>query len=120
MIAYTIDPARKLVRVLVTGSLAVDDALLHQSRLKADPAFDPIFSQITIFTNVLQHSLDAAALRSIAQNAPYGPGARRAFVLPNDLGYGLGRMFQAYADGTARGEVAIFRDEAEALAWALR
>jgi hypothetical protein len=120
MITYTIEPARKLVRVLVTGSLAVDDALLHQSRLKSDPAFDPAFSQITVFTNVSQPSLDAAGLQMIAQNAPYGPAARRAFVLPNDLGFGLGRMFQAYAEGTTRGEVAIFRGEAEALAWVLR
>jgi hypothetical protein len=120
MISYTIDADRKLVRVTVTGTLSVDDALLHQSRLKADPGFDPSFSQITIFVNVAQQALDAAGLRSIALNAPYQPGARRAFVLPNDFGIGLGRMFQAYSDGTAKGEVSIFRDEAEALAWVLR
>jgi non-heme chloroperoxidase len=73
MIAYTIDPARELVRVLVTGSLAVDDALLHQSRLKADPAFDPTFSQIRAL------ALNEPPAAGLLAAAPDGPAILKQF-----------------------------------------
>jgi hypothetical protein len=119
MITYTIDPTRRLVAVTVTGSLTLEDALMFQSRVKAHAAFDPTFSQITDCTNVAVHDLDASGLRAIAMNAPYKPGARRAFVVAKDLGFGLGRMFQTYSEDTSRGDVGIFRDYREALAWVL-
>jgi hypothetical protein len=118
-IDYAIDATRRLVLVTVYGALTVEEALAYQRRVRADPAFDPTYAQVCDLTGVTSENLSSGDLQTIAINAPYEPGARRAFVVRRDLGYGLGRMFQTFSASEPRGDVRIFRDIGEAMRWAL-
>jgi hypothetical protein len=66
----------------------------HQRRLGADPDFDASYSGLYDLSQVEQLAVTSAGTRSVAFQLPWGPGARRAVVAPDDLAYGMTRMLQ--------------------------
>lgn len=96
--------------------MADKEIIAHAETLKADPRFDRGFRQVGDFLSVNVILLTSAAIRSVAQNNPFPRDARRAFVVPSDEAYGLGRMFMLYLDADPN-EFAIFRELEPALEW---
>jgi hypothetical protein len=96
--------------------LTDDDLRKHQSELRADPAFDPALDQLWDFTGVADVEISPDTLRRLARARSYSATARRAVVVPTDLGFGLGRMFQMLHE-EAPEEVQIFRTLEEARRW---
>lgn len=90
-----------------------------QGQVGADPAYDPAFGILLDYRGVTRFALDRSDMRRIAGNTPQGPAGRRAFVMAGGLGFGLARMFEAYATLAGRGgAVRVFHDDMEAaLQW---
>ena len=116
---YKIDKERRFVMSSATGVLNRDYALAHQNRLLADPDFDPSYSQLMDFTHVAQIALTAADVEFLAVRNVFSPDSRRAILVPNDLGFGLGRMFEILRESAGEHGIRIFRNLEEALEWVL-
>jgi len=52
----------------------------------------------------------------MAKLNPFGPGARRAVVVTNDVVFGMARMYQILTDESSD-ELQIFRNMDDALRW---
>lgn len=101
------------------GVFDKEEAKAHRARLAADPDFDPSHSQLLDFTHVTQFDLTSADLRQLAEEDPFSRNSRRAFLVPNDLSYGLGRMYEIFREAGGEHGIRIFRNLEEALDWVL-
>lgn len=114
---YTIDVARSLIVVELTGALTGEELLQMQSQLIAESAFDPAMRQICDIRNGDVSGVTSDAVKLIASRSTDGlVRGRRAIVASPGLCYGLSRMFAAYAGGD-EDMTAVFSDIAEARRW---
>jgi hypothetical protein len=116
---YKIDKERRLVMTSGSGVFTLADALAHQGKLLNDPDFDPAFSQIADFTQFTHFNLSAGDVRKLAERTIFSPRSRRAMIVPNDLAYGLGRMFEMLRENEGETGIRVFRTLEEALEWVL-
>jgi hypothetical protein len=116
---YKIDKERKLVMSTGSGVLTLTDALVHQERLLGDPDFSPDFSQLLDFTHVARVELSAEEIRRLAQTTVFSANSRRAFVVDNDLKFGLARMFAVFRETLGENGIRVFRNLDDALDWLL-
>jgi hypothetical protein len=116
---YKIDRERRLVLSTGSGVFSLADARSHQEKLSKDPDFGPSFSQIADFTQVTRIELSADDVRLLAQRNLFSPDSRRAFIMPNELAYGLGRMYGILRELAGETGIRIFRTLEEALDWVL-
>lgn len=110
---YTIDKSKKMVFSVAHGILTDQDAFSHQDKLRNDPDFDPSFWQLADFTDVSQTHVSTNAVRILSERNPFGDGSRRAFVAPQNITYGLSRMFQILTY-EFKDELHVYRDMLEA------
>lgn len=116
---YKIDKERRLVMSSGTGTFNKEYALSHQDRLLADLDFDPSFSQLLDFTHVAKIDLTAADVELLAVRNIFSPESRRAILVPNDLAFGFGRMYEILREAAGERGIRIFRSLEEALEWVL-
>jgi len=116
---YKIDKERRLVISTGAGILTMAEILAHQKKLGNDPDFDPGFSQLIDFSQVSELDLDASDIRVLAQRSIFSPRSRRAFIMPTELAYGLGRMYGMLRESAGEHGIGVFRDLEEALDWIL-
>jgi hypothetical protein len=116
---YKIDKERRLVLTSGSGTLTLADANAHQQKLSKDPDFDCSFSQIADFTQFTKFDLSSDDIRQMAEMSLFSPQSRRAFIVPNDFAYGLGRMFQILRDLAGEKGIHVCRSLEEALDWVL-
>jgi hypothetical protein len=91
---FEIDHDARLVRSRAWGVLVDDDLAATQSGVRADPRFDPEYSQLFDFSAVTEVRVTRDGLLALASRTPYAPTSRRAMVVPDDLGFGMARMYQ--------------------------
>jgi hypothetical protein len=115
--SYHIDKERRLVMSSGAGVLTREDILGHMDRLLNDLDFDPDFSQLTDFTHVSALEIEPEDVRQLAQRNVFSPRSRRAFVVKDDLQYGLARMFQIHRELNGEGGIRVFRTFDEAMDW---
>ncbi len=115
-IEYEIDRRRRLVHTRAWAELTDEEALTHQRRLKSDSEFDPGFRQLLDFTAVEHFGVTPEGIHKLASGDPWGAGARRAFVAPGDLAFGMLRMHE-FLMGDESQELAVFRSAREAWDW---
>lgn len=116
--SYSIDHARRMVFSRGWGELTDADLAGHQATLLADPAFDPTYAQLCDLRDVASEArVTTAAVHHLAGRDVFAPWARRAFVAPRPLSFGLARIFALLRE--CRGELAIevFREIAPARHW---
>lgn len=116
---YKIDKDRRLVMSSAMGPFSKEDALGHQNRLRDDPDFDPAYSQLMDFTHVTQILLTAADIQQLALSNIFSKESRRAFLVANDLAFGLARMFEILRESGGERGIRVFRNLEEALDWVL-
>lgn len=116
---YRIDKERRLVLSTGAGEFSKADVLAHQEKLVNDPDFDPSFSQIADFTQVTELNLSAEDVRQLAEKAVFSPHSRRAIIAPNNLVFGLSRMFEILRENHGDMGIRAFRTLEEALDWVL-
>lgn len=116
---YKIDKERRLVLSSGSGLFSLSEAKAHQQRLLNDRDFDPSFSQIADFSQFTKFDLSANEIRQMAEKSVFSAQSRRAFIVPNDFAFGLGRMFQILRDLAGEKGIRICRTLEEALDWVL-
>jgi hypothetical protein len=117
--SYKIDKDRRLVMSTGSGVFKKDEVLSHQGELLADPDFNPNYSQLVDFTRVTKFDLSAADVRILAERDVFAPDARRAFIVPTELAFGLARMYGVHREDAGEKGIRIFRNKEEALDWVL-
>lgn len=113
---YTIDIARRLVISRGWGAVSGDDLLWHARAVRADPRFEPGFSQLADLSGVTDLGARPAAMRLLAIENPFGAGSRRAFVASSDVAFGMARMYELMTDQSPD-ESRVFRDLSVAIDW---
>ncbi|HXY00091.1 MAG TPA: hypothetical protein VEI54_04165 [Candidatus Limnocylindrales bacterium] len=116
---YKIDRGRRLILTSGSGPLTFDEAFSYQQRLFSDPDFDPSYSQIADFTQFTSFELSAAEVQRLAEKSNFAPQSRRAFIVPNDVSFGLARMFEMLRADLGEENLRVFRSLDEALDWVL-
>jgi hypothetical protein len=116
-ISFIVRPSLHLVECNASGVLADADFRGKQEELKADPLFDPAYAQLWDLSAVTRFELSTAAVERIAATSIFLPDSLRAIIAPNDLGFGIARMFGLLSEGYGRTRIRIFRDRAAALSW---
>lgn len=114
---YRLDLALRVVWSRGWGALRDDELAAHSRALRADPRFEPSFRQIQDLTDVATFDVTSAGLRLVAQLNPFGEGARRAVVVPSDVGFGLARMHEQIRMGDAADQLRVFRELRSAMEW---
>ncbi len=107
--------------VLSTGSgvFSLADALSHQQKLSRDPDFDPTFSQSADFTHITRINLSGDDVRQLAQTGIFAEHSHRAFIVPDEVTFGLGRMYEILRGLEGEKGIRVFRTLEEALDWVL-
>ncbi|HEX2852761.1 MAG TPA: hypothetical protein VHO24_05945 [Opitutaceae bacterium] len=115
--SYRIDRNARVVFSAATGVFTAEDAWNQINQLLADPEFDPTFGQLLDFSNVGPVNLTPAEIKNLAGVALFAPTARRAFVSPTPLLYGLARMYAAQREVQGDTGLGVFHTMDEALIW---
>jgi hypothetical protein len=116
---YKIDKERRVVLSSGAGVLNRADIQGHMDRLSSDPDFDPNYSQILDFTHLAGVDIGPEDVRQVAQRNIFSPQSRRAFVVKDDLQFGLARMFEIHRELNGETGIRVFRTIDEALDWVL-
>ena len=117
--SYRIDKARRLVISTASGFLTAADILAHQRKLLVDPSFDPTCSQIVDCTAVTGVDLSPDEVRAVTAATIFSAHSRRAVVVATDEQLGFARMFKMMREAQGEYGIRVFRDQAEALRWAI-
>lgn len=116
---YTIDKARRIVMSSGSGILTKADLIAHRRKLTSDPDFDPDYSQVMDFSDVMDVDVEASDIREMATEHVFSPASRRAIIVRTNAIYGLARIFEIHRDMRGERGVRVFRNREEGLAWAL-
>jgi len=119
-IRYRYDQPAALVRVDAAGDLTGADlrdyfvALVRESWWRPGLRILADNRGVTSLPSLPELQDSAIAL---AQSQAYRGGARVAILVATTLQYGAVRQFQGLSGDDGGGDIALFHDEAEALAW---
>jgi hypothetical protein len=112
---HDVDPERRLVIVTFGKKLTVKDIERYAAILRANPIFQPSFSEIADLSQVEEIDLQADEFIRLAdQIDPFSTDARRAFVARTSIQNHAARMHKILR--TQR-NIEIFRTVAEATRW---
>lgn len=112
---HDVDPERRLVIVTFGKKLTVTDIERYAAMLRANPIFQPTFSEIADLSRVEEIDLQADEFIRLAdQIDPFSTDARRAFVARTSIQNHAARMHKILR--TQR-NIEIFRTVAEATRW---
>jgi pimeloyl-ACP methyl ester carboxylesterase len=113
---YRIDVARRLVLSRAWAVFTPQDLFDHFTMLAADPAFDPIFSQLVDLRDVERTELTPPIIRRHALERLFDRTAQRALVVSSPYHYELARIYAAFAEYASQ-NVRVFRDMHDAEEW---
>jgi hypothetical protein len=111
---YSIDPLKRVVFTVFSGDVAEPDIRDMALRLEEDPEFHPDFSELVDLSAVTDFRLSAEDLQGISICDPFSSHAQRAFFSPQDLLFGICRMYEGIKGGN---HMATFRSMTEARKW---
>ncbi len=120
-VSYEIHESVGLVVSRHQGATEDDEMIVAYTALYADPAFDPAFSKLIDLREADSRSRSSQALRYLSEQtrshyADTDAMSKVAIVAPDDLSFGLSRMYDSITDENAE-DVAVFRTSAEACEW---
>jgi hypothetical protein len=122
-IKYWIDNDRRLVWAKGDGTLSDQDVFEYQRLVWSRPevaGYAELIDMSAVRDVALPHVARVRELASLSAGMDDRASASKlAIVAPNDLAFGLGRMYEAYRDLEAKStkQVGVFRSLAEALAF---
>jgi hypothetical protein len=114
---HSIDSARGVVYSVASGRVTGDEFIVGTIAIGRDPLFQADMRMLADFTSAETFDVSTERLDQLARVTPFSERSRRAYLAPQDLAFGLGRMFAAFAALKGKGEIQVFRMRAEALAW---
>jgi hypothetical protein len=113
--AYSIDLAKQVVFTTFSGEVHEAEVRAMLMRMVDDPAFNPDFSELLDLSAVTDFRISGEELKGISEIDPFSARARRAFVSPADLLFGVSRMYEGIKGG--QHNIATFRGMVEARHW---
>jgi hypothetical protein len=115
---YALDHGRRIVTSRASGRVTEQDLMQHvlaMRRLFEDGTVDATWSQLVDFRALTQlDAISSDAVRRLAAENPWPRAARRVFVAPAAVAFGLSRMYQLWT-GTTNEHFHVVRSETEAL-----
>lgn len=111
--SYSIDEDKRVVFNTSSGVVTDNDLVTNAILLRSDKNFQGNFRCLSDYTRVTALQTTAATLTTLAANQPFSPESRRAFLVT--AGW-IGSSVEFYRT-TTTGQVRVFTDRAEALAW---
>jgi hypothetical protein len=120
-IRHTIHADLGVVVTRFTGRVSDAEFIDAYRRILADDAYSPGTHELADLRAIEKLDVSAEALRKVeqmteARYADTGAAFRTAIVAPRDQAYGIGRMYEAFAQEGPE-NVSVFRDLDEARAW---
>ena len=117
---FELDTVERTVRSRALG-IVTDENLFNQvERIRTlfeQGILDSTWAQVCDFTAAERFDcISSDEIRRLAGSNPWPKASLRAIVVPSDLGFGLGRMYEMLC-GTAGENVCVVRSAADALAW---
>lgn len=117
-VTYTIEPEARLVSTQFCGVLSFRALEMYANSLRADPRFDPTFSELVDLRKVEEiHLLPEEALRLADQIDPFMLETKRAFVAQSQLQVHSAKMHQLLQN---KRTIRIFSNLEEARLWVCR
>ena len=117
---YTIDRPDRLVRILGSGRLTDDEMIQCVTALRDDPDLEAGMDTLSDMRNIEVGFTRDGVLRMVevmrASDARRS-NARAAIVVSSDLAFGMGRMFESWAQDQVDPAIRIFRSLEDAKAW---
>jgi hypothetical protein len=118
-VRYELDVENRIVRTSFTGVVTENEAAEHAIHLRAEPAFQPNFSELADLSKAVEVRLGYPEFQHLEFIDPFSREAKRAFVTtPRSQAHGLTRMFQMMRHSPEN--IKIFDDVESALAWVNR
>jgi hypothetical protein len=118
-IVYRVDQARNLVRSVATGVVTDEDFRTWTEELASDPEVLSGMSQLADFRDVDRFDVTPACIRHVvgmeAEHEKF-THAWRAFVVTQDVAYGMVRMYQTLSEDEEQ-RIRVFRDLCSAQSW---
>lgn len=114
-ISYEIHAERSLVICHVSGVLSGEELLDHYRTLQDEP-LGPEYQQLAHLGDLIDVSASPLELKEAAAMQVFEPGSKRAIVAPDDLAYGMARIFAAYG-ALADQNISVFRSLEQAEQW---
>jgi hypothetical protein len=114
--SFEIDHEKRLVLSYAWGDVSFDDIAQHRKALRDNPEFDETYDQLCFWTKITSVRISYDELRLLANEQLFAPSSRRAFVVPDELTFGLLRMFQVHSEANTA-DIMVFPGSSEALAW---
>jgi hypothetical protein len=117
---FELDTVERTVRSRGWGIVTDGDLFNHLERIRTlfdQGILDSNWAQVADFTAAERFDhISAAEIRRLATLNPWPKASLRAIIVPSDLGFGLGRMYEMLC-GTRGENVCVVRSKADALAW---
>lgn len=118
-VSYRIDSDSSIVRVELSGALRAEEVRRTVDELLADPAVGPGIHLLSDHSQLCDAATTPLVKEVISLLKRIGERVgpfKCAVVVTRDVSFGMARMAEAYADGTAA-RVRAFRAMAQAEAW---
>jgi hypothetical protein len=106
----------KLLITILTGTVSLETVTEIRRVIVDLPGFTPTQDHLIDLSGVRDVAITPEQFRNIGTAAVHGTEARRAFVAPDALTFGLSRVLAGWS-GQLRPLTESFRTRAEALAW---
>jgi hypothetical protein len=93
----SIDTKGRIVYSSYYGDMSTADLVQHIAAIRKHPAFNPDFDELIDASEVTSFDVPSDDVRELAsRDSPFHAHAKRVLVAPQDLVFGLGRMFQTF------------------------
>jgi hypothetical protein len=119
-----VDLPRNVAYIRITGSATSQAILDAFDQAVSHPDYREGMGRLWDFTRVDLSGLESATIQSMAKySTRFPPGIRDvkvAFVVTENMEYGLTRMFQAYSEAFADTSVRVFRTMELAESWMIQ
>lgn len=113
---YRIDSERRVIFIRAWGVLHDHEVTATGRALRDSPRFDPAYTRLENLTEVTDFRVSTELVQSVARMHEKAPPPRRAFVVGSDLGFGMIRMLELYADASPT-TFLVCRELSEGLRW---
>jgi hypothetical protein len=113
----TIDPARRVAILTVSGDIGDADLLRLGDDLAGTPGLESDFALLIDLRQARGEKVSTATVyRLVEQRLVLSAESRRAVVVPTNLGFGMARMYEMLRKNRG-GSPRVFRDYDDALRW---
>jgi len=115
-VSIRVDVTRRRVEVTSSGILTGEEMQAAQEEIVRSAGFERDFDALFDLTGVSAVEMSTKNVRTVADNSAFAASIRRAFVMTNQVAFGMMRMLVAYL-GESSGEVEMFEDRDAAERW---